>query len=350
MHDPSTGELTGEIPAILPPTLDFTSTFQPFHVASSFAQSAITYPVLTLPPWIYLDSSPRWHAILYSGASMNRHVNDIEFLYRTLVNSYAIPAANITVLNYDGTLDYNDAYWMRVTPPVGNWPGDNTPYQMKVKGSGTKQALLDAIAAVGKKLGPNDNLLIHTNNHGNRVNDVSTIISYSGDDTTPTDLANAIQALPKFSSLMVMMEQCYSGAFVQPILDVSSGFLYQRRDGCGRDPHLCGRRRIRSLRARLDLRHGACESRWLFAWVQSRFERQRRRIGPRRAFDYALATDLGVGDTPQYGENSFCGGEVTLSSRTSNHLRASALQIFVPLGDYSRSRTGADRADGCANR
>ena len=78
---------------------------------------------------------------------MNRHVNDLEFLYRTLVHLYRVPAANITVLNYDGTLDYNDASWQQVPPPVGNWPGDNTPYQMKINGPGTKEALIAAITA-----------------------------------------------------------------------------------------------------------------------------------------------------------------------------------------------------------
>jgi len=243
---------------------------------------------------------------------MNRHVNDIEFLYRTLTNLYAIPAANITVLNYDGTLDYNDANWARVTPPVGNWPGDNTPYQMKINGSGTKQALLDAIAAVGKKLGPNDNLLIHTNNHGNRVNNTSTIISYSGDDTTPTDLANAIQALPKFSSLMVMMEQCYSGGFVQPILNASpaactsvataADATHTSADGANYDPFA------------LD---------WICAMALANPDGSSLASSPdsngdgvvsaKEAFNYALATDLGVGDTPAYGENSFCGGATTLN-------------------------------------
>jgi Peptidase C13 family. len=221
-HDPKTGELIQELPALLPPTFDFGARFELFQQASTVsAASRSQYPLLYLPPWLYLESASSWYAILYSGASMNRHVNDIEFLYRILVNLYRVPAANITVLSFDGTLDYNDAFWQKVPPPVGNWPGDNTPYQMKINGSGTKEELLAAIAAVGEKLGPHDNLFLHTNNHGNTVNGVSTLISYSGDDTTQSDLSDAIQALPKFASFMVMMEQCFSGGFIQPIINAS---------------------------------------------------------------------------------------------------------------------------------
>jgi hypothetical protein len=153
---------------------------------------------------------------------MNRHLNDLEFLYRTLVNVYAVPPAHITVLSYDGTLWYNDADWTRAPGPIGNWPGDNTPYQIQIDGAGTRDALVDAIASVGGALGPEENLLLHTNNHGNSVDGVSTIISYSGPDTTPDDLTGAVSALPKFSCFMVMMEQCYSGGFIEPIIAAST--------------------------------------------------------------------------------------------------------------------------------
>ena len=41
--------------------------------------------------------------ILYSGMSNMRHLNDLEFCYRMLIDRYAFDPKNIYVLNYDGT-------------------------------------------------------------------------------------------------------------------------------------------------------------------------------------------------------------------------------------------------------
>src|SRR5947208_16475692 len=92
---------------------------------------------------------------------------------------------------------------------------------MKINGSGTKEELLAAIAAVGEKMGPQDNLFLHTNNHGNTVNGVSTPITYSGDDTTQRDLADATKALPKSASFIVMTEPWFPRGFIQPIINAS---------------------------------------------------------------------------------------------------------------------------------
>ena len=307
-HDPKTGELIQELPALLPPTFDFAARFELFHQASTVsAASRSQYPLLYLPPWLYLESASSWYAILYSGASMNRHVNDIEFLYRILVNLYRVPAANITVLSFDGTLDYNDAFWQKVPPPVGNWPGDNTPYQMKINGSGTKEELLAAIAAVGEKMGPNDNLFLHTNNHGNTVNGVSTLISYSGDDTTQSDLSDAIKALPKFASFMVMMEQCFSGGFIQPIINAS--------------PASCTSVAT-AVDANTSSNGGPQYDPFALAWITAMAwanpdgssisptadTNVDDRVSASEAFVYAKANDTGPDDNPQYAENAPCGG------------------------------------------
>ena len=61
------------------------------------------------------------YAILFSGASNNRHTNDLEFLYRQLVDRFFFAEDNITVLNYDGTVNYSG--WPK---PVSSWPGDSS--------------------------------------------------------------------------------------------------------------------------------------------------------------------------------------------------------------------------------
>jgi hypothetical protein len=93
LHDPRTGNLIREISAQLPPTLDFGEMFKAFHLPTTFqVRSPINYPIVALPPGIYRPAT-EWYAILFSGASMNRHMNDLEFLYRTLVHFYRIPAS-----------------------------------------------------------------------------------------------------------------------------------------------------------------------------------------------------------------------------------------------------------------
>ena len=44
------------------------------------------------------------HAILFSGMSFKRHVNGLEFCYRTLVDQLGFATDAIHVLNYDGSL------------------------------------------------------------------------------------------------------------------------------------------------------------------------------------------------------------------------------------------------------
>ena len=68
------------------------------------------------------------YAILFSGMSNRRHTNDLEFLYRTLVDIYKFKEENICVLNENGSIHHAD--WISGE----KWPGDNTNYRMKVKG------------------------------------------------------------------------------------------------------------------------------------------------------------------------------------------------------------------------
>ena len=306
--------MTGVIEALLPPTLDFGEQFVAFHTPVQHPPPSLIeqWPIVALPQWIFCDSADRWHVILYAGASMNRHVNDIEFLYRTLVNVYLIPRENITVLSYDGTLAYNNANWERYTGTIEPWPGNNTPYQLSIDGAGTRADLLAAITAVGERLGPDDNLLLHTNNHGNLVNGSSTIISYSGPDTTEDDLQGAVAALPAFNSLMVMMEQCFSGGFIQPIMDASPA-------------------RCTSVATAVDASKssdgGPYFDPFALAWINAMAgaEPDGSALSPapttdaqgfvtaQDAFDYALDTDTGPDDDPQFQAN-MCGEATTLAS------------------------------------
>ncbi|MDD1620348.1 MAG: hypothetical protein LUQ11_02620 [Methylococcaceae bacterium] len=229
LHDAQSGEFYREINAQFPPymTADVPKTFQAFHQPVRIADAELHYPVLPK-----LRCPIRWrkgqrYAVLFSGASNNRHTNDLEFLYRTLRDIYGFPAANIYVLNYDGGINYSGN-----PKPVVSWPGNSTAYRMPTHGQGTKadmDAVLDTLMA---KLKADDLLLIHTNNHGGHNGSESYLCTYSGADYHASDFACKLGTLPKFNCLMVMMEQCHSGGFNAPILTHSTATYTSVSSAC----------------------------------------------------------------------------------------------------------------------
>ncbi len=170
---------------------------------------------------LYSVSGKRY-ALLYSGMSNNRHVNDIEYLYRVLIDVYKFDANKIFVHNMDGTINYYGG-----PHPVRNWPGDNTPYRMVVNENGSKARLFSRLNSLKGLLKKNDLLFIHTNNHGGGPTDPSspddaTLCCYPNwDSCTSTEFINKFKELPNFDTLVVMMEQCHSGGFSKPIIDNS---------------------------------------------------------------------------------------------------------------------------------
>ncbi|WP_420132699.1 C13 family peptidase [Rhodopseudomonas sp.] len=314
MQDARSGRVLQEVHALMPPSFAFGVDFKSVHIGTP-PHIVSDFPVLhlpQLPPWIFFNPS-QWYAILYAGASNNRHLNDIEFLYRTLVHTYKVPKANITVLNYNGTLNYNNNDWTPHVGPVGNWPGDNTPYQVKIDGKGTRQALLDAIAAVGKKLGANDKLLIHTNNHGGRTpnNKSSTLCAYEGPVTLPSDFGAALAALPKYKGLMVMMEQCFAGGFIDAVIQKTTATCtsiatavdaFTSSDGGPNfDPYA-----LSWIRAMAN----ATESGGVL--VPPPVLDANNHVTAQSAFDWSK-TRGGPDDNPQYKQNAMCGGTLTLA-------------------------------------
>ena len=219
LHDAETGKLYQEVKASFPPYLvEPPDTFKAFHtpvVAQNPLRRIWTLDLEVVFPW-RLRKGNRY-AILFSGASNNRHTNDLEYLYRQLVDRFYFDEENITVLNYDGTVNYSGG-----PQPANSWPGDGTAYTMNVHEAGTKQALEDAIDALKPKLKADDLLLIHTNNHGGHDGTESYLCTYSGPDYTASDFADKLGELPAFADLIVMMEQCHSGGFNDMVIESST--------------------------------------------------------------------------------------------------------------------------------
>jgi hypothetical protein len=207
-----------EMPARFPPSLINTpKTWQAFHlpvIAQPSERKLWPLPVTVKLP--FRKPVGKRYAILFSGASNNRHVNDMEFLYRTLVDQYYFLESNIYVLNYDGTINYSGG-----PKPVGNWPGNDTPYRMVVHDAGTKAAFEAVIDDLGARIGAEDLLFVHTNNHGGHDGTNAYLCTYDGPDYTAPDFAVKLAELPSFRDLVVMMEQCHSGGFNDLIVEHS---------------------------------------------------------------------------------------------------------------------------------
>lgn len=218
LHDANSGKLYREVKAGFPPFLvNPPDTFKAFHtpvIAQNPHRKIWKLDLEITFPW-RVPKGKRY-AILYSGASNNRHTNDLEFLYRQLVDRFFFDEENITVLNYNGTINYSG--WPQ---PVTSWPGDGTAYTMPVHDAGTKIALEAAIDALKPKLKQDDLLLIHTNNHGGHNGTESYLCTYSGPDYTASDFADKLGELPAFADLLVMMEQCHSGGFNDAVVEAS---------------------------------------------------------------------------------------------------------------------------------
>jgi len=218
LYDGVTGEFDREIPAQFPRyTATRPSTLRAFHEPVNFVESK-HFPVK--PPFqgpVILPDGERY-AILFSGMSNKRHLNDMEFLFRTMVDTYGFKKENIFSLSFDGTLNTQDGVQTL-------WPGDNTPYRINIKHQGSRSALQSAFDELRGRLKTRDELLIHTNNHGgwDNVSGSSFLCTYpSWSQYYATELATKLASLPRYNKLIVMMEQCHAGGFNAPILTHST--------------------------------------------------------------------------------------------------------------------------------
>lgn len=218
LYDGDTGEFDREIPAQFPPyTATRPSTLRAFHEPVRFIESK-HFPVKPQFQGPVIHTEGERYAILFSGMSNKRHLNDMEFLFRTMVDNYGFKKENIFSLSFDGTLNTQDG-------PQTLWPGDNTPYRINIRHEGTRGALQSVFDELRGRLRPRDELLIHTNNHGgwDNIPGSAFLCTYpSWSQYYCTEFATKLASLPHYSRLIVMMEQCHAGGFNIPILTHST--------------------------------------------------------------------------------------------------------------------------------
>lgn len=216
-HSPVDGSLIGAVDAQFPPEVSHPD-LRPVYFHEPLKQSE-TVPTIygeidwkrPIFPWLHDES--RFALLWTSQISNRRHVEDLEFAYRILRHKFGFAAANIYVLCFDGTISSTDFPGAQ----MGNWVGDNTPYQMQINGAATKANLQSTLNTISSRMDDSSFLFVHTNNHGSSnglcVDNTSVL--------TPTEWSTMLDGMKDFGTLVVTMEQCFSGAFLQPTLDHS---------------------------------------------------------------------------------------------------------------------------------
>jgi hypothetical protein len=310
LYDPGTGKPIREIPARFPPYVKRPpETLRAFHEPIRVQPNLDLFkvrPILPCP--IFIPDGNR-HAILYSGMSNNRHLNDLEFCYRMLIDRYGFDTKKIYVLNYDGTLNTQEG-------PPATWPGDGTAYRIKITGEGNRAAFQAAFNDLKSKMAAHDLLFIHTNNHGDNFGSGSFLCEYPNwGQYMAADFCADLGVLPKYRSLIVMMEQCNSGGFNAPVLAASTAV-----DTSVASAAIA----TQSSYASPDLNWDSFARDWIAAQIGHDPYGAALASNPdtdgdgvieaEEAFNYALSIQ-NPSDSPNFDESSEAGGDITLGQR-----------------------------------
>ena len=217
-QSPKDGSLLHTVEAMFPPEVaDIALRPQYFHeplaqpATHSNIYAKVDWAKIKYYPWFVDDN--RFALLWTSQISNRRHIEDTEFAYRILRHKFGFPASKIYVLCYDGTIDSTDYHGT----DMATWVGDGTAYQMPVNGSATKANLQSTLTTISNRMNADSLLFVHTNNHGSQ----SGLCVDNSSVVTPAEWSTMLDGMNSFGTLVVTMEQCYSGAFLQPTLDHS---------------------------------------------------------------------------------------------------------------------------------
>jgi hypothetical protein len=309
-HSPHDGRLLHTADALFPPEVaDPRPPMDEFHaplrlpIAKPIVYGKLRPGIHLHYPWLLDDN--RFALLFTSQISNRRHVEDVEFAYRVLRHQFGFPAENIYVLCYDGTIGATDA----TAGEMATWVGDGTAYEMEVTSSATKAHLQTTLTTIGNRMNSDSLLFVHTNNHGSPTGlcvDNSSVV-------TPTEWGTMLGGMDAFGTLVVTMEQCYSGAFLQPTLDHSRAARTSFASAVPADKVSWGNTHFDP---------------WAQAWFEGvngatayggSLTHQpdangNGRVSALEAFDYSDAYDTASGDDPQYGDSPVgCGSSIYLT-------------------------------------
>lgn len=326
--DAASHALVQDEPALFPPDINHPELgMEIFHapLATSRVGSPTIFQRVSLATLLgggHLTLGPsedRFALLWTSQISNRRHLEDLEFAWRTLTDIYGFAADHILVLCFDGTINATDT-----GGSIGNWVGDNTPYRMQVHASATAANLTAAFATLAGKLKSSDLLFIHTNNHGSPSGmcvDGSTVV-------TTAQWGTMLATLPAFDSLVVTMEQCFSGTFQGATLNNSSAARTVFASAVSADKSSDGAAHFDPWALAL-ISALAGSSPAGAALAADPDTNNDGMVSIKEACDYAQAHDTGADDNPQYADKpAGCGTGIHLGVPSTPSV-ISSIQKFL---------------------
>jgi hypothetical protein len=165
------------------------------------------------------------YAILFSGSTDRRHINNLEYCYRMLVQRYLFKPANILVLNFDKSFTVTGLSRRKST--ATKWPDETSADSTKLMmpqpfDTANRAGFQNACQFIGP-VQPNDLVFIYTGGHGSASVDNGLIyqprlIDYQRQPYYASDFCVDLGLLGAPQSLLILMQQCYSGEFIGPVL------------------------------------------------------------------------------------------------------------------------------------
>lgn len=191
------------------------------------------------------------YALLVAGRSELRHLNDLEYSYRTLTSKCNIPPQNIFVLYYNGAMHFDlmDFKYLHSAPLYYQ---DNTRLTIDIRGEATQQTLKHTFSKLGLMLSSEDMLYVMTSGHGscrelhlskdveqpNAESELSCALKHPAIGAEL--FGHLLGQLPSYRSLVVVMGQCYSGGFQDSVMTNSTATTTLFSAACESDKESAG--------------------------------------------------------------------------------------------------------------
>ena len=310
-HSSKDGSLLQTVEAMFPPEVaDIELLPQYFHEPLAQLEprpniyAKFDWTKVSHYPWLVDDN--RFALLWTSQISNRRHVEDTEFAYRILRHKFGFRASNIYVLCYNGTIDSTDFHGAN----MATWVGDGTAYQMQINASATKANLQSTLTTINSRMNADSLLFVHTNNHGSPSGlcvDNSAVV-------TPAEWSTMLDGMKAFGTLVVTMEQCYSGAFQQPTLSHSKASRTSFASAVPADKVSAGDSHFDQwARAWFEAVNGATA--YGASLAHNPDANSNGRVSVREAFNYSDAYQyVNPYDDPQYGDTPVgCGTQIYLT-------------------------------------
>jgi len=182
-----------------------------------------------LPP--STDTNHSYAVLISGGANLynnwERYYGDVSFMYRTLVNEYGYQDDHIYVLMADGAdpgLDqhtYDNGY-ISSDPDLDGDGDDDVGY------AATKENITAVFNTLQTTLGVGDQVFVFTTDHGGPEDEpqqgTNVVLNlWDWTDIKDDEFAAEVDRVPSTVPVMITMEQCYSGGFVDDIVPGHDG-------------------------------------------------------------------------------------------------------------------------------